>query len=136
MGNWRTVNIKGKVNPDEARQMIKCLTDIKYGWENKLYCLAIHQSLCGLNQWVKTNGEIDAIGNLSKRDYDNDDIEIALKELAKRYPSLELTLHSGDDYEGLDCTATFHVSHGKVSRCEPEIEKIEDISVEQMRKNF
>lgn len=143
MGNWRTVNIKGKVNPDEAKRMIEDLTivynfgDEECDFESKIFCcLSMSNSLCGLNQWVQPNGDIDAIGNLFERDFDNDDIENTLKMLVKLYPSLELTLHSGSDYESLECSATFHAGNGEVNRCEPEVEKIKGLDKIDIRKRF
>ena len=129
MGNWRTVNITGSMDPREAKDMIDFLT---YGdnwskWDTDAAPLLINESLCGLNQWVSDNGTIDAIGNLAERDFDNGDIEKALIYLAQKYPSMKLTLHSGSNWEELQCTATFHVEGGVVRRCEPEVEMIHAI---------
>lgn len=125
MGNWRTVNITGRMDPDEAKNLIAELS----GESNRTpaKCLSMGHSLCGLNQWVTDDGFIDAIGNLAEHDFDNDDIEKALAYLADKYHSLQLTLHSGSDWEKLECTATFHVTNGKVERCEPEVKTIHGI---------
>lgn len=80
--------------------------------------------MCGLNNWIKDDGIIDVSANLYYRDIDNDNIESALKVLAYKFPNLELILHSGADFEELDCTATFHIKNGIVTRCVPEIKKI------------
>jgi len=127
MGNWRTVNIEGKMNPNEAKEMISLLSK-EYAWRGKPYsCLAITEGLCGIGQWIDNSGNIYARGNLAERDYDNDDIEKALKFLAEKFPSIELVLHSGEDWESLDCSATFHVGNGTVIKCDPEIERLDPI---------
>lgn len=96
-------------------------------YDDPAFCLHFddrNYSGSGLGRWVNENGTINARGNLYERDFDNDDIEAALTYLASKFPSLTLTLHSGSDFEGLECTATFHVSCGKCRRCEPEVEFI------------
>lgn len=135
MGNWRTVDIRGRMNPVEAGEMIEELT---YGddWlkcDTDAECLLMGRSMCGLNQWVNNDGTIDTVGNLAERDFDNDDIEKALAFLASKYPTMELTLHSGSDWESTVCSATFHVKDGKVERCEPEVANIREISDDVMQ---
>lgn len=141
MGNWRTVNIEGTVSKEEARGMIEFLRDDDdkdWGspWETSAAPFVMNRSMCGLNQWVKEDGTINAIGNLSERDFDNDDIEYALQYLASMFPSLSITLHSGSDYESLQCSATFHVHEGKVERCEPEVDVIKEIPSSQIQMNL
>lgn len=143
MGNWRTVNIRGHMNVDEAKDAIKLLGKDKVKvWElyesieQNFDCLLFSDSLCGLNQWIKEDGTIDAIGNLYERDFDNDDIEMALNFLAKRYPSIELTLNSGSDWENLVCSATFHVKNGVVERCAPEVNEIHGIPREVVKERL
>lgn len=134
MGNWRTVDIRGHMNPVAAKEMIEELTydDDWSKWDTDAACLMMNRSLCGLNQWVNDDGTIDVVGNLAERDFDNDDIEKALVFLAFKYPSLELTLHSGSDWESKVCSATFHVKNGKVERCTPEVANIREISDDLM----
>lgn len=147
MGNWRTVNISGHIGADEidaARELLTRAADYDswmYGdGENEelcsLFCLAFGEGLCGLRDWIRPSGTINAVGNLHERDFDNDDIEKALSILAKRFPTLELTLHSGDDWESLHCTATFHVKDGECKRCPPEIEELSEISSESIMENL
>lgn len=124
MGNWRTVNISGQMNPNEARDMISLLSS-DMSWDTPAACFGMSRSLCGLNVWVdKITGAISKSGNLAERDYENEDIEQGLKFLAEKYPSLELTLHSGSDYESLQCSATFIVSNGVVKKLEPQIKNL------------
>ena len=126
MGNWRTVNMTGKMSEDDAIHCRKLLNE----WHGLSYpaaCLVMSRSVCGVNQWVDEHGAIEAYGNLSERDFDNDDIETALKFLANKYPSMEMTLHSGSDWESLKCSATFCVSNGKVQRLPPQVELLEPI---------
>lgn len=127
MGNWRTVNMTGRMKSDEAKAVIKELSsgDI---WDSPAACFEMTRSLAGLNQWVKEDGEINAVGNLAERDFDNDDIERGLSYLASVYPSLELTLHSGSNWESLTCSATFRVKDGRVEHCAPEVDTLQEIS--------
>ena len=147
MGNWRTVNITGHIDikdVNEARDLLTMAS--KYDpWMYddgeceemcSLYCMAFGEGICGLHDWISPNGEINAIGNLHERDFDNDDIEKALTVLARKFPSLELTLHSGDDWESLHCTATFHVKDGICKRCNPEVDELMAISTSSMMGAF
>lgn len=147
MGNWRTVNISGHIGADEIDAARELLTraanydswmydDGKNEELCSLFCLAFGEGLCGLRDWIRPSGNINAVGNLHERDFDNDDIEKALSILAKRFPTLELTLHSGDDWESLHCTATFHVKDGECKRCPPEIEELSEISSESIMENL
>lgn len=122
MGNWRTVDIRGKIDENDVRSIRSYLRADSCNYD--VYCFSISKSLCGLNCWIHDDGSINVSANLSERDFDNTDIEIALRILAERYPSLELTLHSGSDYESPLCSATFHVKNGTVQRCDPEVTEI------------
>lgn len=137
MGNWRTVNMYGHMSQDEAGDIRNFLKGaLFYDDMQAPYSLSafrMNESLCGIGEWVSPLGEIEVCGNLSERDYDNDDIEEALKFLSAKYKSLSLTLHSGSDYEDLTCSATFHVESGEVRRCAPEVKRIMGISTELMR---
>lgn len=147
MGNWRTVNISGHIGADEidaARELLTRAANYD-PWmyddgENEelcsLYCLAFGKGLCGLHDWIRPSGNINAIGNLYERDFDNDDIEKALSVLARKFPTLVLTLHSGDDWESLRCTATFHVKDGACRRCPPEIDELMEIGSSAMMDSF
>lgn len=146
MGNWRTVNITGHIGSEEidaARELLSrtahydpWIRDDESEEMDALYCMAFGEGICGLHDWIRPDGEINAVGNLHERDFDNDDIEKALSILAKKFPTLELTLHSGDDWESLHCTATFHVKDGECKRCPPEIEELSEISSESMMGNL
>lgn len=135
MGNWRTVNIKGKIDKKDVGDIVGFLSD-DAGWYSPAACLTMGLSLCGLNTWVGVDGVIDASGNLAERDFDNDDIERALVFLAEKYPSLELTLHSGSDWESLECSATFIVANGKCTRMEPQIKELQEIRMLPLSEYF
>lgn len=132
MGNWRTVNLIGKMSPDDAKNMINFLSSGE-SWNTPSECFNMAKSICGLNIWVNKDGIIDACGNLAERDYDNTDIENGLKFLVDKYPSIELVLHSGSDWESPICSATFHVKDGLVTKSEPEIKELPPI---RMRSIF
>ena len=139
MGNWRTVDMRGHIDVKDVDSICEFLSnDLDCG---DAWPFTMGLSLCGLNKWVNDDGSIDTVGNLYERDFDNDDIEKALTIIAKRYPSLEMTLHSGSDWESTICSATFRVKNGEVERCEPEVEEIRElvgISIEEyfMRKGW
>lgn len=124
MGNWRTVDMKGRIAREDVADICSFLSDCEGCGD--AWCFTMGLSLCGLGRWVGEDGNIDVSANLYERDFDNDDIETALKILAERYPSLELTLHSGSDWESTVCSATFHVHNGTVERCDPEVETIRE----------
>ena len=126
MGNWRTVSIKGSMDVNEAAKMIKELRSDET-WMLPAACFHIHQSVCGLGVWINENGSIDRVGNLAERDFNLEDIEYGLVYLAANYPSLQITLHAGDDYEDLTCVASFVVKDGSVTRVPPQIEKLPPI---------
>lgn len=135
MGNWRTVDMRGSISKADVQSICDELSD-QNGWVTPAECLTMGRSICGIDQWVRPDGTIDTSGNLAERDYDNDDIERALTYLAEKYPSLELTLHSGSDWESLECSATFHVKDGVVTRCEPELSTIRGIDPSTMKERL
>lgn len=136
MGNWRTVEINGRIDKANAASLRQYLVDARLArsddekWD--VFPLCVGEGFAGLWDWVQPNGKIKAIGNLAERDFDNDDIEKALITIAKRFPTLVLTLHSGDDYESRKCTATFLVDNGKCVRCKPKKKKIRAITMRTM----
>lgn len=138
MGNWRTVNITGKIDKAHAGLLRQYLVDaIKAPREDErwdIYPFVISEGSCGLWDWVQPNGKINAVGNLAERDFSNDDIEKALRIIANAFPTLTLTLHSGDDYESLNCTATFYVMSGECVRCKPQIKKLRPITVRSITR--
>lgn len=142
MGNWRTVQIIGEVkNYEEVGQLINYLTVDKNNYTSKaynddIYYLQFGIGLCGLNQWVNFNGKINTIGNVFERDCEIEDLEKELNILANKFKSLDITLHVGDDYESLDCVASFIVKNGRVEKHDPLVKEIESISLERMEMNL
>lgn len=123
MGNWRTVDMTGRINREDVEDICSFLSEETV--PDEALCLAISfPSMCGIDKWIEDTGDIDICGNLYERDFDNDDIEKALNILAERYKSLTLTLHSGSDWESRVCSATFHVKDGVVKKCYPEVKEI------------
>ena len=123
MGDWRTVNITGHMNPEEAKRMIEELSSESI-WYTAAWGFHIHYSLCGLNQWVKSDGKVFGAGNLAERDCEIEDIKAGLEYLVESYPSLNLILHAGGNYESEECVATFIVRNGVVEQTEPQVDKI------------
>lgn len=128
MGNWRTVDIRGKIDIKDVDDIKNFLSEDYKGkddnWEACPFFMG--HSLCGLGEWVNPDGSIDISANLSERDFSIEDVETALECLARRYPSLDIVLHAGSDYESVVCEATFHVKDGVVTKHAPEVSEIRD----------
>lgn len=141
MGNWITVNIKGKVNKEEAKQLIEWLTVDKQTYSSMaeeqlgVYYLQISRGVFGLRQWVKEDGTINSLGNVYERDCEASDLYSEVQSLCKRFKSLELTVHIGGDYESTKCVATIVGNKDKVELLEPQIENLGEISADQIKGN-
>lgn len=127
MGDWMTVTIVGSIDPAEA-EPARGFIDVgpmEAGWKG-FHCLCYYgPSLCGLGQWIPAEGgQIQAVGNLSERNYGTDDIAEVLTKLVELAPSLELKVHCGGPYESKDCTATVTAHEGKVTVGPPEVETV------------
>lgn len=135
MGDWRTVNIKGKISKDEvnaAREFLKS----DYYREDSVYYLQFSEGLCSVGEWVKEDGTIDAIGNVYERDCNNEDLLRELTVLAEKFPTLDIILHSGSNWESLTCSASFVVKDGKCEQKEPMIPELHEISSAQIYTNL
>lgn len=71
-------------------------------------------------------------GNVFERDCENKDLYNELSILAEAFPSLDIVLHSGSDWESLVCSASFIVKDGKVEMVEPMIKEIKGINEEKV----
>ena len=141
MGNWRTVQIIGEVkDKNEVDSIIKYLTvgdDYESpASEDDIFYLQFGEGLCGLNQWVKNNGKINIVGNVYERDCEIEDLEKELKILADKFKSLDIILHTGGEYESLDCIASFEVHNGMVERKEPLIKGLDEFDKDRMQMNL
>lgn len=141
MGNWRTVQLKGSVAPEDAAAIRAYLQVDKQTYESPtseddIFFLQFGTGLCGLNQWVNQDGTIEAVGNVFERGCDLDNLEEELNILAKKFPSLLLMLHAGDDYESKNCVATFIVQQEKVEKSQPLITDLDEISQDQVMINL
>lgn len=142
MGNWRTVELKGKMsNQDDVKGIIEYLTVDRKDYESKasedgIFYLQFGSGICGINQWVGSNGEIDVCGNVYERDCEVDDLERELNRIAACYPSLDMVLHVGGDYEDTNCVASFIVRDGLVQKVEPLINELSGINSGYMKQNF
>jgi hypothetical protein len=142
MGDWRSVNIKGKVTDKEKVKEIRDYLKYNsktYGSKAEkdgIYYLQFGEGLCGLNEWIDYDGNIDALGNVFERDCENSDLLKELTILAEKYPCIDLVLHSGDNYESLICTASFVVKDGIVKQEPPMIDELEKMSNDKMQANL
>jgi hypothetical protein len=141
MGNWRTVNITGKVATADIDVLRKRLVE---SWDNyndesddETTCLSFdpkHPSLCGLNDWVRPT--ISANGNLAERDYSVEDVAETLRELVTIAPSLRLTVHCGDERESETCIATITMPNGVVTIEPPKVSTVTGVSDSTMRERL
>lgn len=120
MGNWRTVNLRGTLAPEDVDKATEFLTpDEMY---RNFGPMSYGAGMAGLGRWARE--VINADGNLAERDYGSDDVAEHLRGLVAVAPSLELKVHCGADYEDSNCIATVTVSNGEVSVGEPEVAKV------------
>lgn len=142
MGNWRTVEMKGKVSPEQAEEMIEFLKQDSdnMDWDaeenNPIEYLRMHRSLAGINYWVNEDGTIDRNGNLASKSPSDEDVLRELTFLAEKYDTLEMKLHLGGDYEDETCVATFTVKDGKVEKGSPEIETVSGASDTELQSRM
>ncbi|HCT78708.1 MAG TPA: hypothetical protein DGT23_19535 [Micromonosporaceae bacterium] len=126
MGDWMTVTITGNIDPADA-PAARAFINIGEDW-NKFHCLAYYgPSLCGLGPWMPPDGgQINAIGNLSERNYTTKHVADALRQLVAIAPSLTLKVHCGGPYESKQCTATVTAWRGNVTVGPPEVQTVGD----------
>jgi hypothetical protein len=145
MGNWRTVEIVGRVSPEQAVNMIEWLKEDDADWKNidwdnyeehPIEYLRMNRSLCGINQWVNEDGTITCQGNLSSKSPSDEDVERELNLLVEKYDTLELKLHLGGDYESDTCVATFTAKDGTVTKGDPEKETVSGASIDDMNSRM
>lgn len=128
MGNWRTVNIQGTIDPKHIGVLKNTLNididndDENFDWDPLCYS-ARHPSLCGLNEWIERE-QISAIGNLFERDFSVEDVADHCRELIKVAPSLNILIHCGGEYEDLDCVNTIVVKGGGVFIDPPHVQRL------------
>ena len=128
MGNWRTVNIVGTTNDEDAIRVSNYLSG---GFKSPNFGCLHNGGLCGLPNWGKTN--IDVVGNLGERDYDENDIKEELEKIAKFAPSLNVSVHLGDNYEETNCVKTIVIENGIAEIIEPQVDEIRAIPEAQMQ---
>lgn len=142
MGNWITVNMKGKVNKEEAREMVEWLKFSRETFSSiaeeqlGVYYLQIITSVCGINNWVGADGNINVTGNVFERDCETEDLFNEVKALCNKFKTLELTIHVGGDYESTKCVATIVGNNERVEKLPPQIEELGEISSDNIRENF
>jgi hypothetical protein len=124
MGNWRTVNLRGTLAPEDVAA-VKAFVAVDATYSH-FHCLSGGAGLAGLGDWA--HEEIHADGNLAERDYSPQDVAETLREIVALAPSLALTVHCGGDYEDSKCIATVTVANGVVSVGEPERESVAGVS--------
>lgn len=136
MGNWRTVQVSGTIATDEAAVAIEMqrysLRDLDPKKEPNCLSWSEPPGLVGLGQWILPNGEIQGHGNLFERDYSLEVVEGTLRQLAIRFPSLNMVLHAGGENEDPTCAATFWVRDRHVVRLDPQVAEVQETSEDEM----
>ncbi len=128
MGDWMTVTVVGTIDPVDVGA---ACAFVEIGrnyddWAGRFHCLRYTgPSLCGLGRWIPAGGgEINAVGNLSERNYGPDAVAETLTQLMAVAPSLSLKVHCGGPYEDTTCTATVTAVGGVATVGPPEVEKV------------
>jgi hypothetical protein len=138
MGNWRTVNITGSVDPAGVPVLRARLTyDMcgdDFGAFGPLSFDPSTPGLCSLGDWVRP--VVSACGNLAERDYTVADVAAVLVELAALAPSLRLKVHCGGDWESTACVATITVENGGVTVGPPEVAEVRPAGEGQAMARF
>lgn len=131
MGNWRTVRIVGTMSAEDASSVKKYLS---CGFDGDDWGCLHNGGLAGLPNWGRTN--INCIGNLGERGYDEDSIQEELDKISQFAPSMNLIVHLGDNYESTKCVKSIKVENKNVEILEPLIDDIGGIPQEQIRANL
>jgi hypothetical protein len=124
MGDWMSVSVAGSIDPAEA-PAAAAFIDID-GDFKKFHCMCFYgPSLSGLGRWIpQQGGQIEAVGNLSERNYGAEDVAEVLRQLVAIAPSLSVKVHCGGEYEDKTCTATVTAHEGQVTVGPPEVETV------------
>ncbi len=127
MGDWMSVYITGTCNEDELEALQKAIaydmTDSST-YEN-FHCLSAGEGLSGLNDW--SGNKINAMGNVSERNYTPQDVAERLAIIANTVPSLKVKVHCGGAYESKECIATVVLENGISHVGDPEMEIIPEL---------
>lgn len=138
MGNWRTVNVVGSVDPAEVPALRARLTYDMHGddWGGfgPLSFDPATPGLCALGDWVAP--QVSACGNLAERDYSVADVAEVLVELVTLAPSLRLKVHCGGARESTTCVATITVGGGAVTVGPPEVAEVAAAGEGQVMARF
>lgn len=127
MSNWKRVKVEGTCAETEIDTLRKLLDAdfVSNDW-GPLCC----GGLFGLPNFALET--FDVIGNLGERDYDADGVRVHLAFLCERVTSLRCRVHVGADYESNECVATVVADGHTIYVAEPAIDRIPEISEEQI----
>lgn len=117
VGNWRTVNIVGTIDPAEVEAARRYLAVDRYSQGRTIGPLSISEGLCSLGDWPAPT--VMAVGNLFERNYSVRDVADHLSKLLDWAPSARLKVHCGADHEDETCVATITVEDGRVTVGDP-----------------
>lgn len=141
MGNWRTIEIKGDVSIEEAQKMRKYLKVDKSTYESlasqdDIFYLQFSDGLCGLGEWISNDGSIESVGNVYERNCEVEDLLSEATTLAHNFPTLNILINIGDDYESLNCVGSIIVKNGSSILIDPIVKDLEAIPDEQIALNM
>ena len=121
----------GSVNPDERAALAEWV-NTGHDYERFHPLCFYGPSIGGLGRWAEAS-EINALGNLSERDFGPEDVAEALRAAVKVAPSLTLVVNLGADYEEESCIATVVVKNGEVTVMPPGQPTVPDVDTASMR---
>lgn len=130
MGNWRTVNMTGTIDPAEAAELVDYLTWDQNTDPHGLGPLTISSAIFALGRWPAA--AVDAHGNLFERDYTPQDVADQLHLLTGVAPSMDLVVHCGGEYEDLECVATITVKGGRVKLWPPQVKTVQGMTKDEI----
>lgn len=130
MGNWRTVNITGSIDPSEVAELVDYLTWDQRSDPHRLGPLTISPAIFTLDTWPAP--EVNAHGNLFERDYTPQDVADQLHTLTGVAPSMDLVVHCGGEHEDLTCVATITVKAGRVKLWPPQVKTVQAMTKDEI----
>lgn len=109
--SWRRVHLIGSIAPhekDTLRARLDCRDIFDPEVLDRMGPLSFASAALGLPPWPAPgpSDQIEAVGNMSERGFEPDDVARQLDELAHVAPSLAIVVHVGEEDEGRHCVAT------------------------------
>lgn len=135
LGNWRIVQVKGNIKDRVDRHFIReyLYTLSMHGRQFKseaylkenVFFLQMYENVGqGLGMWIHENGKINGCGTLYERGGTVEGLRDEISILAKKFDSMELVMHVGEDFQSHKCEASIIVKDGKATISAPMIQTL------------